>query len=285
MITGKKKIATVCLLTITFSLLACSSKKNEHEKTISKTTIVFDKTVPPPGMVFIDSGSFLMGDETERDFDATPAHTVSVSAFYMDTTEVTQDDYSSLVGDNFSEHKNGKNPVENVTWFEAMYYCNERSKRDGFDTVYRSTAKLGVWELQLDKNGYRLPTEAEWEYACRAGSKTHYYWPEDVFDDAFCWTPSNSEGVPHPVGLKKPNAWKLYDIVGNVDEWCLDWYSMNYYFVNKTFKNPVGPDSGDSRVTRGGSFYAMCTLISRDHSTPDNRFDALGFRCVLPERR
>jgi formylglycine-generating enzyme required for sulfatase activity len=243
-------------------------------------------------MVEIAAGSFRMG--TGNHADETPAHTVSLDGFVIDATEVTQADYRALMGVNPAHFQgDDQRPVENVTWYDAVLYCIARSERDGLEPVYRHRGVVGgragdgctgLTELEtaLGKNGYRLPFEAEWEYAMRAGTVTEYYWG-DVIDDDYAWWQRNSAGTTHAVGAKKPNAWGLYDMSGNVWEWCGDWMGKTYYATSPG-KSPKGPDSGPTRVVRGGSWNDVkdhhLRSAARGDLLPDNRGRYYGFRCV-----
>ena len=180
----------------------------------------------------IPAGSFNMGSE-EGYIDEKPVHCVTISKpFYMGVYEVTQEQYKQIMDAKPSKF-DGKNlPVENVSWFDAVEFCRRLSETEG---LY-----------------YRLPTEAEWEYACRAGTTSKYYWG-DKFDGAYSWYEKNSNGQTHPVGQKLPNNWGLYDMVGNVSEWCSDRYNRDYYQWSPTI-DPQGPSLGQVRVLRGGSF-------------------------------
>jgi formylglycine-generating enzyme required for sulfatase activity len=248
----------------------------------------------PQGMVAIPAGSFMMGSNGSD--DEQPVHKVTLDAFYMDATEVTQADYEALMGVNPSYFRgDGKLSVGCVTWYDAVLYCNARSKQDGLEPVYRYTGVekgddgqcVGLKNPAIDfsKNGYRLPTEAEWEYACRAGTTTKYYWGDNM-DGAYAWWSSNSDEKTHLVGTKKPNAWGLYDMSGNVWEWCNDWYDKNYY-ASSSEKNPKGPDSGRCRVLRGGSCDSgdvddlRSAVRYEGDRDPDYRADNDGFRCLL----
>jgi formylglycine-generating enzyme required for sulfatase activity len=249
----------------------------------------------PAGMKLIPGGSFLMGSTT-GDSTALPVHTVTVSSFYMDSTEVTQDNYQTLTGIRHSYFKDdGRRPVEMVTWFDAVLYCNARSKRDKIDTIYSyisvkgtpSDGCRGLGSLNIDygKKGYRLPTEAEWEYACRAKTTTVYYWGNDTsIVGNYAWFDGNSENMTHPVAQKQPNAYGLYDIIGNVYESCNDWCDDENYDIKLANKNPQGPVKGFSRALRGGSWGNSDSddLYSarRYHGYPDGRLDRVGFRCV-----
>ncbi len=221
-------------------------------------------------LTLIPSGEFVMGSpdsESERGADEV-RHRVTISRpFYLGVYEVTQAEYKSVTGRNPSAHKGPTNPVEQVNWDEANEFCRKLS------------------ELPAEKaagHRYRLPTEAEWEYACRAGTTTAYGFGNDkVLLHEFGWFSGNS-GVTrlHPVGRKKPNAWGLYDMHGNVWEWCHDWYGP---FTNDHVVDPTGPTSGDVRVDRGGSWHYIgrfCRSASRYRFTPAQRISVLGFRVL-----
>ncbi|MBL8028893.1 MAG: formylglycine-generating enzyme family protein [Fibrobacteres bacterium] len=239
----------------------------------------------------IPGGTFQMGDSTY----SKPVHTVNVSTFWMDSTEVTQSDYYAVTGVNPSYHSgNTSRPVEMVTWFDAVLYCNARSKRDGRDTVYRYTSVSGSayqgcrdlsgLVLNFSKIGYRLPTEAEWEYAYRAGTTTAYYW-SNTWDqpqaDTYCWNNNNSRNSTYPVGTKLPNAWGLYDMAGNVWEWCNDWLES---YTADTKTNPMGPSTGSYRVLRGGAWVGILTspfcAWHRYNGVPRGSSNIDGFRVV-----
>jgi uncharacterized repeat protein (TIGR02543 family) len=222
---------------------------------------------------------------------AQPTHAVTLTQnYWMDSTEVTQTDFIKLMGFNPSNYKTATNlPVEQVTWFDAVLYCNERSKRDRLDTVYSYTSKtmlvssctgLAGLSINLTKNGYRLPTEAQWEYACRAGTTSDYYWGTAAIN-LYAWYSSNSGDATHPIATKIPNTFGLYDMCGNVPEWCNDWYGD---YTNSTQMNPTGPTSGSTRVTRGGGWSTSATYIySAIRSDADPGFAyAIGLRLVLP---
>lgn len=249
------------------------------------------------GMILINGGSFLMGSpEGEGEKSEHPQHIVKLDDFYMDIYSVTHRNYEDLMGINPSIYKgDGNLPVENVTWYDAVLYCNARSKRDGLELVYRFNSMKGIagdgcagldnLETDFNKRGYRLPTEAEWEYACRSGTTTRYYWGEEM-DGDYAWWEMNSGQRTQPVDAKKPNAWGLYDMCGNIQEWCNDWHGEKYY-AESPEHSPKGPDSGKTRVLRGGSWYpyqdggAHLRSANRSSNFPDYRRDAYGFRCVI----
>lgn len=232
-------------------------------------------------MVQLPAGWFTMGDETE--VDAQP-HQVYVSAFYIDKYLVTQEQYQRVMGGNPSRWKAGKNPVEQVRWSDAARYCNARSRLEALQSCY----DLKTWECNFDADGYRLPTEAEWEYACRAGTKTTYFFgndPSKLRD--YAWFEENSGGQPRPVGQKLPNPWGLYDMYGNVWQWCNDFYKVDYY-QEATKENPIGPKAGDNKVVRGGAWkfsVQSCRSGYRYNEDPGYvdvcfGYDIYGFRCV-----
>jgi formylglycine-generating enzyme required for sulfatase activity len=241
----------------------------------------------------IPAGTFTMGQVSIAD----TVHSVSLSSFWIDSTEVTQTDYVSLMGVNPSYLPSVTNgPVEQVTWFDAVLYCNKRSKRDGLDTVYSYTAVTGTpgngctalagLGIALTKSGYRLPTEAQWEYACRGGKTTQYYWG-DANDNAtiglYAWFLSNSGSTTHSVATKAPNAYGLYDMSGNVWEWCNDWWSSPY--SSNALTNPTGPVTGTNRLLRGGGYIGSYIYSAYRYSNyPYIRSDLFGFRVALPTR-
>jgi formylglycine-generating enzyme required for sulfatase activity len=230
------------------------------------------------GMRFqlIPAGEFLMGSpDSDRDAgrDEKPQHRVRITRpFYLGVYPVTQSQWLSVMDRNPSRFKGPDNPpVEMVSWNdcqEFIYRLNERRDERG--------------------NVYRLPTEAEWEYACRAGSTTIYSFGDsaDSLRD-YGWYLNNSggprTGSTYPVGQKKPNAWGLYDMHGNVLEWCQDWYDSEYYAASP-INDPTGPLSGSDRVNRGGGWYdhaRLCRSAYRYRDTPDYRSNSLGFRLAF----
>jgi len=224
-------------------------------------------------LVLIPAGKFMMGSpatEGGRYSEEGPQHEVTISKpFYMGVFEVTQEQYEQIMGQNPSTLKGAKKPVETVSWDEAVEFCKKLSQKTG-KTV-------------------QLPTEAQWEYAGRAGTKTRFGFgdkDEDLGDYAW-WggfdNNGNSGKQTHPVGQKKPNAWGLYDMHGNVFEWCSDWYGEDYY-AKSPMTDPQGPDSGSVRVLRGGSWYSPpqhCRSAFRSRSSPGDRYDDIGFRVAV----
>ena len=220
------------------------------------------------GMKFklIPAGTFTMGEGDQAD----RAHDVTLTkSFKMSVHEITQAQYEQVMGINPSEFKGADNPVETVNWDDAVDFCRRLS------------------ELPAEKeagNVYRLPTEAEWEYACRAGTTTKYSFGDDESDfGEYGWYRENSGITTHPVGSKLPNAWGLYDMHGNVYEWCQDRHGD---YPSGSVTDPTGPAVGSSRVFRGGCwFYSVefCRSAIRYGYGPSLRVSCLGFRvCLSP---
>ena len=271
------------------------------------------------GMALIPAGSFTMGDSLDDDSFgfALPLHSVYISAFYMDRYEVTKalwdDVYNWAINhgysfDNAGLGKAATHPVQTVTWFDCAKWCNARSEKEGRTPAYYTDAGLSVryrtgqvapyvnWNA-----GYRLPTEAEWEKAARGGnsgqrfpwgntithSQANYY---SSTSDAYDISPTQSyhptfsgvTPVTSPVGYFAPNGYGLYDMAGNVWEWCWDWYGA---YSSSSQTDPLGPASGSHRVLRGGSWYRdafYCRTAYRPSTYPTGRRDDFGFRSVLP---
>jgi formylglycine-generating enzyme required for sulfatase activity len=238
-------------------------------------------------MVWVPGGSFTMGDTAGGGESNETKHQVTLSGFYMGQTEVTQAQWQKVMGNNPSNFKNGSNaaqrPVEQVSWYDAVAFCNKLSLQEGKSPAYNISGTKVT--LNQGATGYRLPTEAEWEYAAKGGASTPVQtvkYAGSANLDEIAWTSSNSGNTTHPVAEKKPNALGLYDMTGNVWEWCQDWYG-NYGTTAQS--DPAGAASGSYRVSRGGSWLSDASYARvsyRDSGTPDNRFSNLGFRLVLP---
>jgi formylglycine-generating enzyme required for sulfatase activity len=267
------------VLLLALIVTGCGVQSSESERSDAQ---VLDTKCGMP-MVPIASGQFSMGVE-EGPIDAKPAHLVKVEGFLMDRHEITQEIYQKVTGKNPSRRKNPRNPVEQVTWSAAVLFCNARSLQEGLMPCYNTN----TWECDFSASGYRLPTEAEWEYACRAGSSTRFYFGEAAEElKSYAWFDGNSESKPHAVAQRKPNAWGLYDMEGNVWEWCNDFYRPKYYRESPA-ENPRGPEHGEKRVLRGGAWSSSadnCTSWARNCDEPGTTdicltMDSNGFRCV-----
>lgn len=234
-------------------------------------------------MILLPGGEFRRGSDSGRR-DERPARVIRVDAFYIDAHPVTQEQYLNIIGENPSRWKKPQNPVEQMRWSDAARFLNERSIAEGLTPCYN----LETWECDFAADGYRLPTEAEWEYACRAGTTSRYFFGDDAGLLAqFAWFKGNSGGQARPVAKKLPNPWGLFDMSGNVSEWCHDRYSPDY-FGNSPESNPRGPASGNSRVLRGGSWDSdaeACASAARHHADPGYAdkcfgYDVYGFRAA-----
>jgi len=228
---------------------------------VSKTETLKELTLDLGGgitmkLVLIPSGKFVMGEGKDR-----PEVIIS-KPFYMGVTEVTQAQYEAVMGTNPSHFKGATNPVEQVSWNDATEFCKKLSEKT------RQTV--------------RLPTDAEWEYTCRAGTTTRFSFGDD--DSAlgdYAWYKANSGGTTHPVGQKKPNAWGLYDMEGNVVEWCADRYGD---YPKGAVTDPHGSDTGPCRVLRGGGWDEIpnnCRSAFQSGDTPDDRSLYVGFRVAV----
>lgn len=253
--------------------------------------IIKIKTAPTIEKVLIPAGTFQMGSTGAYlgSSDEFPVHTVTISrAFYMSKYEVTQKQYQAVMGNNPSYFAGETLPVERVTWYNAVAFCNVLSQLEGKTPCY--TVNGTNVTCNWDANGYRLPTEAEWEYAAKAGTTTDFYngsltnpscTPIDANLDNIAWYCGNSNETTHPVGQKQPNAFGLYDMTGNVWEWCWDWWSNSY--SSTTVIDPTGASTGSYRVYRGGSWYGnadQCRSTYREYRTPSFNYDYIGFRIV-----
>jgi formylglycine-generating enzyme len=240
----------------------------------------------PEDFVLVKAGSFTMGSpsgESGRDSDEIQ-HTVRISKdFYISKYEVTQAEYKSIMGTNPSDTDRGigdNNPVNKVSWYDAVEYCNKRSRQEGLTPAYTINGNTVTWNKNA--NGYRLPTEAEWEYAARGGHQAgsyNIYAGSDTMSSV-AWYSDNSGGKTHPVGQKQSNELGIYDMSGNVWEWCWDWAGHD---PSGSVTDPAGPSSGSNRVVRGGSWYYLatdCRSARRSYYSPSYGLNTLGFRVV-----
>jgi formylglycine-generating enzyme required for sulfatase activity len=225
------------------------------------------------GMKFasISAGSFIMGSP-EKEAGRHPnetSHKVTISeTFYLGQFEVTQDEFEKVTGTNPSSIKGSKHPVETLGWEDAVAFCRKLSE---------------LPEEKAAGRVYRLPTEAEWEHACRSGGETAFSFGDSTeLLPEHAWFAENAQNKHHPVGQKKPNQWGLFDMLGNVGEWCDDWYGD--YPMNAT-TDPRGPIRGTARVIRGGNWIVANKLhfrsSQRSNYVPKDRSVLLGFRVVL----
>jgi formylglycine-generating enzyme required for sulfatase activity len=216
--------------------------------------------------VLIPAGSFVMGSTpyAAGDADETPDHKVTLTQpFLLGKHEVTQEQWTAVMGKNPSHFKGPKLPVDTVSWNDCQQFFAKLREKTG--------------------RTFSLPTEAQWEYACRAGSKARWRFgdqPDALVD--YAWFNKNSGNVTHPVGTKKPNAWGVHDLYGNLGEWCSDWYGNPYPKGDAT--DPQGPPSGQSKVIRGGAWGddpINARSAYRNANGPDGKHDGIGFRCVM----
>ena len=266
--------------------------------------------VCPEGMAWIEAGTFTMGspeDEPNRSTteNREAQHQVTLtSGFYMGKYLVTQEQYEAVIGTNPSYFEGVNLPVEQVSWYDAVEFCNALSAEEGLAPYYNvdktqedpdntSSSDTLKWLVTVNSaaNGYRLPTEAQWEYACRAGTTAVFNTGDNITTDQANYNGNypyngNPEGeyreTTTEVGLFEPNAWGLYDMHGNVFEWCWDWYAV---YEPEEQTDPSGAVSGAYRVFRGGSWYDSGRLLRsayRDVTGPSLRGSALGFRLVRP---
>ena len=220
-----------------------------------------------PKMIKVEGGTFTMGCTNEQGEDCLdnekPSHSVTVNSFYMGKYEVTQEEWEAVMGKNPSHFTGSNYPVEFISWSDIQLF------------IKRLNATTG-------KN-YRLPTEAEWEYAARGGKLSKGYKYSGGNDaDIVAWYSGDSNKKTHPVGTKEPNELGIYDMSGNVIEYCQDWYDT---YPGDALNNPVGPESGTWRIIRGGAFGTeenYCRIPFRTAVSPNNYFIDLGFRLVHP---
>jgi formylglycine-generating enzyme required for sulfatase activity len=268
----------------TFSLIAIIALGAGCGKKGPADVVVEDLKVLQPKsggeMLLIPAGEFTMGDGDGRP-DETP-HTVYVHSFYMDRVPVTQELYASVMGSNPSKRKGKDQPVERTQWTDAVRFCNRCSELEGLTPCY----DLNTWRCNFEADGYRLPTEAEWEYACRARSSAKYCFGDDEGQlPEYAWFKPHSGGMTRPVGQKLPNRWGLHDMHGNVWQWCNDYYGAGYY-AESPREDPRGPATGKMRVLRGGAWDCLadkCRSAYRHKEYPvysDACFgaDSYGFR-------
>jgi len=249
-----------------------------------------------PQMIFVQGGSFKMGSNSHEP-DEKPLHAVTVNDFYIGKYELTQKEWILVMGDNPSLLKGDDSPIVNISWYDVMIYCNRRSLIENLTPCYsinNSTnpsdwgivprIKSTIWDsvsCNWSANGYRLPTEAEWEYAAKGGNRSRsYIYAGSNELNTVGWFSCNSTVKAHSVGLKAPNEIGLYDISGNVWEWCWDWHDK-FYYSNSTPIDPKGQMAGTFRILRGGCYNLYensCRITYRGNNSAQDCSKDLGFR-------
>jgi formylglycine-generating enzyme required for sulfatase activity len=243
------------------------------------TGAVFGQTALA-NFVYVEGGTFQMGNNNSESYSK-PVHTVTVKSFSMGKYEVTQKEWQEIMGSNPSNFKGETLPVESISWYEVIEYCNKRSIKEGLTPAYKGSDDNITCDWNA--NGYRLPTEAEWEFAAKGGIKDSYLTYEYSGGnalDAVAWYDGNSGDRTHPVGTKAPNSLGIYDMSGNVFEWCWDWYGD---YSSRSQTDPRGPVTGTIRVLRGGCWSNIGQSLRsalRFGGNPSYRGYSLGFRLV-----
>jgi len=263
--------------------------------------------IPPFKMIYVKGGEFTMGDEFRND---NKPHKVLLNTFFMAEYPVTQELYLAVTGENPSNFQSTNLPVEQVSWLDAMDFCNILNSKIGFsricNTDYEPVDSNGRnTDDMLRVNGFRLPTDVEWEYAARGGTadivETHdraslqyraslqhraslqQYAGSNFLDDVG-WYDKNNDVETRPVGVKFPNVLGIYDMSGNVWEWCWDWYSNHFHKNKSQIINPVNLNKSTGRVLRGGAWSftsGFCRVASRINFEPGNRWGDFGFRLLF----
>ncbi|NQV17667.1 MAG: SUMF1/EgtB/PvdO family nonheme iron enzyme [Armatimonadetes bacterium] len=264
------------------SLTVSDGTNEDTEVKVDYITVTEDSNE----MIFVQGGTFEMGDHYfEGDEDELPVHSVYLDSYYIGKYEVTQAEYEAVVGTNPSYFIGDDLPVEQVSWYDAVTFCNLKSQQEGLTPCYN----LDDWSCNFSANGYRLPTEAEWEYAARGGVN----WTDDYRHSGcheigelpyYAWY---SDDQTHPVGTKLPNQLEVFDMSGNVWEWCNDWYGFDYYSSSPP-SNPHGPDDEFGRILRGGGWGSSadgCRVAVRNSSYPGlSQYRYFGFRFARTPR-
>ena len=276
--TGRKTFVDVPVGTYSLTITADEHKTHKEDfllivdETVSKQITLEEGSDVLEGFIFVQGGTFQMGSN-DGDSDEKPVHSITVSDFYIGKYEVTQKEWKDIMGKNPSYFKGDNLPVEQVRWNDVQKFIKKLNIKTG--------------------GNFRLPTEAEWEYAARGGNKSvtlsgveGYKYSSSNDIGSVAWYTSNSSSKTHPVGLKNANELGIYDMSGNVYEWCNDWYDTNYY-KNSPKNNPQGASSGAYRVYRGGSWYLhaeYCRVAYRSNNYPGDFISYLGFRLAYSSR-
>ena len=238
----------------------------EQEPVADENLLIFDNLIN--NMVRVQGGTFQMGSEdSEAESDEQPIHTVTVSSFYIGKYEVTQREWEAVMGSNPSEFRGANRPVENVSWYDCNDFISKLNEKTGLE--------------------FRFPTEAEWEFAAQGGiNNNDYYYVGSNYVGEVAWYKENSSNMSHEVGRKSPNSLGLYDMSGNVREWCKDYYDEGYYW-NSPSDNPCNYTASSNRVNRScswGSNSKYCRVANRDGLPPSTRYSSLGLRLALDSK-
>jgi formylglycine-generating enzyme required for sulfatase activity len=315
----KSKFVLLVLIAGFLAIFACTNPIMELARPKKAETPALNTQRKLIEMVWINPGTFLMGspaNEPGHDIDETQHQVTLTKGFYMGKVPVTQAQYQAVMGSNPSEHKVGgvrafyisgiidttNFPVEMVSWYDAIVFCNKLSMQEFLSPAYRingstdpaawgtvPTGSNSTWnavEIVSGSTGYRLPTEAQWEYACRAGTTTAYNTGATISDNTG-WYRGSSEIRSHKVGLKPPNAWGLYDMHGDVYELCWDTSpSPSSDYTSGPQTDPIGPASGSYKIMRGGSWNESSQdhlrSAYRDRINVSDQLNDTGFRVVRP---